>query len=113
MGRLGSLLGASCAILGRLEAVLGHLGTILGHLGTILGGSWVGLGGVLGDLGGSWGQEIEKIATAGSHHHPGEAKSVIRIAFLAVSAEQKKGSRHAPGEDRGGTFRDQVPREGG
>ena len=69
-------------ILGRPEAMLGHLETILGHLGGSLGG-----------LGGFWGQEIEQIATAGSLYHPGEAKSVILIAFFAVSAEPRRGSR--------------------
>ena len=68
------------------------LGGSLRGLGGVLGGSWGGLGEVLGGLGGSWGQEIEKIATAGSDSHPGEAKSVILIAFLAVSGEQSRGS---------------------
>ena len=47
----------------------------------------------MGDLGGSWDEEVEKVALAGSHPHPGEAKSVIRIAFLAVSAERRRASR--------------------
>ena len=64
-------------------------------------------------LGGSWGQEIGKIAVAGSPSHPGEAKSVIRIAFLAVSAERRRGSRQLLTEDQGGTFWGQMPREGG
>ena len=45
------------------------------------------------DLGGSWDEEVGKIATAGSDSHPEDAKSVIRIAFFAVSAEQERGSR--------------------
>ena len=58
----------------------------------ILGGSWGGLGEVLGDLAGSWRQEVGKIALAISPYRPGEAKSVIRITFLRVPAEQEEGS---------------------
>ena len=62
---------------------------------------------------GSRSQEVEKIALAISDSRPGEAKSVIRIAFLALSAEQKRGSRQFLGEDRGGNSRPKLPREGG
>ena len=49
-------------------------------------GGWRSLGG-LGGLEGSWEEEVGKIAMAGSHYHPEEAKSVISVAFLQVSAE--------------------------
>ena len=75
-----------------LGGVLGVSWGVFGGSWGGLGGSWGGLGEVLGGLGGSWGQEIGKIATAGSPPRPGEAKSVIRIAFLAVSGEQSRGS---------------------
>ena len=58
-------------------------------------------------------QETEKIATAGSDSHPGEAKSVILNTFLKVSAEPGRGSRRLLAEDQGGTFRSRMPREGG
>merc|ERR1712217_830231 len=45
-------------------------------------------GSSLGDLGESWRQEVGKIASAISPYRPGEAKSVIRITFLRVPAEQ-------------------------
>ena len=78
-----------------------------------MGRSWGGLGEVLGDLGGSWRQEVEKIALAISPSRPGEAKSVIRMAFLGVPAEPRRGSRRLLTEDRGGKFRSRMPREGG
>ena len=49
-------------------------------------GGWMSLGG-LGGLEGSWEEEVGKIAMAGSHYCPEEAKSVISVAFLKVSAE--------------------------
>ena len=67
----------------------------------------------MGDLGKFWGQEIEKIEFAGSPPRLGEAKSVIRIAFLKVSAELGRGSRRLLAEDQGGTFRSRMPREVG
>ena len=47
------------------------------------GGLWKGLEG----LEGSWEEEVGKIAMAGSHYCPEEAKSVISVTFLKVSAE--------------------------
>ena len=49
-------------------------------------GEWMSLGG-LGGLEGSWEEEVGKIAMAGSHYCPEEAKSVISVTFLKVSAE--------------------------
>ena len=50
------------------------------------GGGGMSLGG-LGGLEGSWEEEVGKIAMAGSHYCPEEAKSVISVTFLKVSAE--------------------------
>ena len=58
----------------------------------VLGKSWGGLEEILGILAGSWRQEVEKIAFAISDYRPEEAKSVIRITFLKVPAEQQRGS---------------------
>ena len=78
---------------------MGHLGGSLTDLEGSLRGlwqvlrrSWGGLGDVLEDLAESWRQEVEKIALAISDYRPGEAKSVIRITFLRVPAEQERGS---------------------
>ena len=69
--------------------------------------------GGLGGLEGSWEEEVGKIAMAGSHYHPEEAKSMRSIAFLKVSAELSRGSQLLLAEDQGGTFHAQMPREGG
>ena len=99
--------------MGHLGGSLRGLGGSLGGLWGVLGRSWGGLGEVLGDLGGSWRQEVGKIALAISPSRPGEAKSVIRMAFLGVPAEQERGSRRLLAEDRGGNSRPKLPREGG
>ena len=78
-----------------------------------MGRSWEGLGEVLRDLAESWRQEVEKIALAISDYRPEEAKSVIRITFLRVPAEQERGSRRLLTEDQGGNSRPKLPREGG
>ena len=70
-------------------------------------------GSSLGDLGESWRQEVGKIASAISPYRPGEAKSVIRITFLRVPAEQERGSLQLLGMDQGGNSRPKLPREGG
>ena len=99
--------------MGHLGGSLRGLGGSLGGLWGVLGRSWGGLGEVLGDLGGSWRQEVGKLALAISPYHPGEAKSVIRMAFLGVPAEQERGSRRLLTEDQGGNSRPKLPREGG
>ena len=73
---------------GSLRGLEGSLRGLWG----ILRRSWGGLGEVLGDLAGSWRQKVRKIASAVSPYRPGEAKSVIRITFLRVPAEQERGS---------------------
>ena len=80
---------------------MGRLGTSWRDLGKrdggdegmrVLGRSWRGLGEVFEDLAESWRQKVKKIALAISDYRPGEAKSVIRITFLRVPAEQERGS---------------------
>ena len=78
-----------------------------------MGRSWGGLGEVLGDLGGSWRQEVGKIASAISHSRPGEAKSMIRITFSRVPAEQERGSSQLLTMDQIGISRPKLHREGG
>ena len=71
----------------------------MGHLGGSLKGLEGSLRGLWGVLGRSWeilldlgANRLKKIALAISDYRPGEAKSVIRITFLRVPAEQERGS---------------------
>ena len=70
-------------------------------------------GSSLGDLGESWRQEVGKIASAISHSRPGEAKSMIRITFSRVRAEQERGSSQLLTMDQIGNSRPKLHREGG